>query len=373
MPIGIAPYADETLCHAWCHSECCSSVTSLENALADPYHQVNPFTSRNSKQNPFGSFKAVVPSWMNHNATRTPTEAPAGVLRWGKLGHANQLVVLSHLSPIHMRCLCLVSRRMRKRVLDFMEDQVKHPVPHEGTLIRSLKAVNFTTYGGNLWSHNQTGITVQLKSDGLVAWVPSVSDDDVLQWLQLQLTANPDCSHFGQSLLDAAENFTFMAGAQADADPAAKEESGDAPDGDLRSMARLPSVVELAEQIGRAISTDRDLVIYTWGDKLKTKAAIKQLGSQFDINAKPLNGRGRGADTKYNALQDRRIMQNVASSMSEGNGLLLLSQAIKKIEAEDLSIISVFCSKGRHRSVSCAELLRMQYYPMARIAHLTIS
>ncbi len=37
------------------------------------------------------------------------------------------------------------------------------------------------------------------------------------------------------------------------------------------------------------------------------------LGSITDVNAKPLNGRGGGANTRYNALQDRRIMRNVVS------------------------------------------------------------
>ena len=133
---------------------------------------------------------------------------------------------------------------------------------------------------------------------------------------------------------------------------------------------RMPTVDELVG-VGK-VDTERELTIYTYGDKLKTKAALNQMGCQFHVNAKPLNGRGGGADTKQNALQDERIMRNVASSLCEGIGLVILQQTLAKVELEGLSCISIFCSKGRHRSVSMAELLRMQYYPNARVVHLTI-
>ena len=42
------------------------------------------------------------------------------------------------------------------------------------------------------------------------------------------------------------------------------------------------------------------------------------LDSITDVNAKPLNGRGGGANTRYNALQDRRIMRNVVSKTTLG-------------------------------------------------------
>ena len=94
---------------------------------------------------------------------------------------------------------------------------------------------------------------------------------------------------------------------------------------------------------------------------------------QFNINAKPLTGYGGGANIRKNALQDRRIMLNVAASMSEGHGLRLLANAVRKIEQEDLKCISVFCAKGRHRSVSLATLLKLIYYPRATVTHLTIT
>ena len=65
-------------------------------------------------------------------------------------------------------------------------------------------------------------------------------------------------------------------------------------------------------------------------------------------------------------------MRNVVSSMSESTGLLMLKRTIQKIEEEDLGCISVFCTQGRHRSVSMAEAIRARYYPQAEVKHLTI-
>ena len=42
------------------------------------------------------------------------------------------------------------------------------------------------------------------------------------------------------------------------------------------------------------------------------------LDSTIDVNAKPLNGRGGGANTRYNALLDTRIMRNVVSKTTLG-------------------------------------------------------
>ena len=131
-------------------------------------------------------------------------------------------------------------------------------------------------------------------------------------------------------------------------------------------LSRLPPATLLGA------TEERALTIYTWGDALSSKAALRQLGSQLDVNAKPLNGRGGGANTRYNALQDTRIMRNVVSSMCEGTGVLMLKRTVASVEADDLHTISVFCTKGRHRSVSMAEVLRARYYPRAEVKHLTI-
>ena len=57
--------------------------------------------------------------------------------------------------------------------------------------------------------------------------------------------------------------------------------------------------------------------------------------------------------------------------MCDGSGVLMLKRTVASIEA-DLHTVSVFCTKGRHRSVSLAEALRARYYPRAEVKHLTI-
>jgi len=45
----------------------------------------------------------------------------------------------------------------------------------------------------------------------------------------------------------------------------------------------------------------------------------------------------------------------------------------KIIEENDLRIVSFNCSKGRHRSVAAAELLKKLVYPNSEIIHLELS
>jgi len=137
-------------------------------------------------------------------------------------------------------------------------------------------------------------------------------------------------------------------------------------------LSKLPTPGEMSEILGREVRVDRMLTILTWGDALTSKAAVRQKGAQIHINAKPLSGRGGGADLKHNALQDAKIVRNVVTSMNAGVGLRWLHSVVRRIEEGDLSCVSVFCSKGRHRSVSSAEVIRSVYYPQATIVHLTI-
>ena len=139
---------------------------------------------------------------------------------------------------------------------------------------------------------------------------------------------------------------------------------------------------------------------------------LHELGSKLDVSAKPLEGRGGGANTHFNALQDSRehtsfilcsslkicvfadlrldtysltlsliqpqrtlvgIMQNVVTSLSDTTGALWLQRIVQAIESGGLDCISIFCTKGRHRSVSAAEVLRARFYPRAHVEHLTIT
>ena len=263
----------------------------------------------------------------------------------------------------------------------------------------SLEAAGFTRYGEHCFMHEQEphcvveilalGVTPRAgvrRGAAVVATAGGVREEDLAEFVAMELAALRP-AEFGKQLLEGISMMRHMAGEAADASGEAEEGGGGGGGGaphqagqldfDERCRQKLPPPDEIHAHPRWAdgalrIDAGRRLHIFTWGDALMKKAALKARKSQFDVNAKPLNGRGGGADTKHNALQDQRIMLNVAASLADDRGMTMLVQTLRKIEAEDLHCISVFCSKGRHRSVSMAVLLQMGYYPQATIEHLTI-
>ncbi len=47
----------------------------------------------------------------------------------------------------------------------------------------------------------------------------------------------------------------------------------------------------------------------------------------------------------------------------------LLCATVNKIEQDNLNNISINCAKGKHRSVSFAEILAKYYYPNSTVIH----
>lgn len=257
----------------------------------------------------------------------------------------------------------------------------------------SLETAGFTRYGDHCFVHQKCSCEVEIAPDNgirgiILAGAEGIDEEDLAQFVAMELSVRR-YAEFGTQLLEGVRMMRHMASEAAEADHRAEENDeggrpavGTREDYDERCRDRLPSPEEIhahprwktngSQHSPLHINPTRRLHIYTWGDALLKKPSLKKRGSQFDINAKPLNGRGGGADTRRNALQDGRIRLNVASSLGEERGRNMLVQTLWKIETEDLSCISVFCSKGRHRSVSLALLLKMVYYPQATIEHLTI-
>lgn len=218
----------------------------------------------------------------------------------------------------------------------------------------------------------------------ITATAAGLGEAELARFVAMELAADRP-QEFGAQLVEGVQSMLHMSGTEADAAPdgsggGAAADGGAAGNGGSmleRALEKLPSIAQVRSHprwvdSGLDVKRDRRLHIYTWGDALMKKTALKSRRSQFDVNAKPLNGRGGGADTKQNALQDQRIMVNVAGSLADARGMQLLVQTLRKIEAEDLSVISTFCTKGRHRSVSLALLLKHGFYPHATIEHLTI-
>ncbi|CAH6420313.1 Hypothetical protein HVR_LOCUS1160 [uncultured virus] len=68
------------------------------------------------------------------------------------------------------------------------------------------------------------------------------------------------------------------------------------------------------------------------------------------------------------------LSRDIQKSVKAGKGYIqFMEYMIKKIEQDDLHIISLNCVAGKHRSVSCAEILKNEFYPNAIVHHLEIS
>eukprot|EP00035_Acanthoeca_spectabilis_P027583 m.467113 g.467113 ORF g.467113 m.467113 type:complete len:401 (-) comp25919_c0_seq1:42-1244(-) len=245
-------------------------------------------------------------------------------------------------------------------------------------LMTSLSVSGFIACSREEHVHASEGITVIVSTTATVlVSAQGVEANAIAAFLALELEIAPNCAAFGARLIQAVKDMRHMASDGPGEEVHDNEDEVDESTAQSRCRAKLPSAADLSCDIWpegiQKINSGRRIVIYTWGDALMKRSALKARGSQFDINAKPLSGRGGGADIrKYNALQDPKIMLNVASSLAEERGRLMLKQTVRKIEEEDLQIISTYCSKGRHRSVSLALLLKLMYYPHATIEHLTI-
>eukprot|EP00438_Fugacium_kawagutii_P016519 Skav222457 [mRNA] locus=scaffold3319:151576:152598:+ [translate_table: standard] len=220
------------------------------------------------------------------------------------------------------------------------------PLSPETSLGPSLLAAGFTQWSPQLFAESDRGVTVEL-SEVLSITVDGVDTEDLMDWASMQLTADP--GNFGARLLEWVT-------AQRSPEPGFLEDEEEGTKG--------PDFLPSPEELG--VRRDRLLLVYTWGKALR-KAAPGD--SEHNFNAGILNGRGGGADLKsMNGLWDE-VQSNVASC-----GLFprWISMVCAKVEHSDLRCISINCTKGRHRSVAAAEILKKTYYPNATVKHLTI-
>ena len=231
----------------------------------------------------------------------------------------------------------------------------------------SLCAAGFVR-DGYAWRHEGTG-TLVIESDGCSepeVYHKALIQADVDEYTRLAF-ASGAWDGFGVRLVRWIKSAIVLDRAdgqqQHDDDDEAEEadESGAVDVG----LERLPTPDQLGADVSRA------LTIYTWGDKVVSKVHLEQeTGCTRHFNAKPLDGRGGGADLKVNATQDPRIVRNVSSSMLRGEGAEWLKAVVREIERSDEHQVSIFCSQGRHRSVSAALILKTRYYPAASFVPL---
>eukprot|EP00439_Symbiodinium_sp_Y106_P042807 s5988_g5.t1 len=210
----------------------------------------------------------------------------------------------------------------------------------------SLLSAGFTEWSSGLFAHSDKGVTAEVRED-LTITVDGVDAEDLVDWAGMQLSADP--ASFGARLLEWVT-------AQRSPEPGFLDDEAEGSGG--------PDFLPSPEELG--VKKERDLLVLTWGKALRKSAPPE---SEHNFNAGILNGRGGGADLKtMNGLWDE-VQSNVASC-----GLFprWISMVCAKVEHSNLSCISINCTKGRHRSVAAAEILKKTYYPNATVKHLTI-
>lgn len=213
---------------------------------------------------------------------------------------------------------------------------------------------------GEMWTHKQTLTYVTFVGDearSFEVWTDAGLDAETLDDWIAGAWNKEELQTFGQDLIDFVKAPRPCAIVPVD-------------DG----LRDLVTISDLSAEIGVDLQATRLrlLIIYTWGDANQTQASVQQQADRpsVHLNAKPLNGRGGGADTTLNATQDPRIVRNVCSSMKGGMGRRWLINSVRQIEAARANCISVFCRHGRHRSVGAALILKAHVYPNAQLRHL---
>lgn len=113
-------------------------------------------------------------------------------------------------------------------------------------------------------------------------------------------------------------------------------------------------------------NSSRKLTITTWGTEQSGVRGHPPKESQYNVNASVLVSCKKGLNLKQMDGRDRQIQRRICRASTFDT---LLRSTVKNIEKKELTNISVNCSKGRHRSVAFAEILKQYYYPMSTTHH----
>jgi hypothetical protein len=127
-----------------------------------------------------------------------------------------------------------------------------------------------------------------------------------------------------------------------------------------------------------SVNTNRMLHVYTYGSRFIFEPP-KDCRSDCVFDASILRGSVVDKSNAANTISIKSLSKLRGTSLKvqeEIRGAKLFVQFITKlverIELENLSVISITCKAGHHRSVACAEMLNY-LYPNIIITHLTIN
>ena len=122
----------------------------------------------------------------------------------------------------------------------------------------------------------------------------------------------------------------------------------------------------LYDSLREITDPDRILIIYTWGKKHRKKVQFK-IDSNF--NASMLSGKRKGLNLKKMNGLSVEVQRAVETSRNYDT---FMTQMVGKIERIDAHAIAINCTAGRHRSVTCAQILKREFYPNSKIHHIEL-
>jgi len=123
----------------------------------------------------------------------------------------------------------------------------------------------------------------------------------------------------------------------------------------------------LYDELTKNANINRKLMIYSYGKKHRKKPPTD---CQCTFNACILNSNRAGLDLKKMTGLDRDIQKRIETCSYFDTFMEML---ITKIEKDNLHTIAIYCSAGRHRSVSCCEILKNRIYPKSSIYHMELN
>ena len=129
----------------------------------------------------------------------------------------------------------------------------------------------------------------------------------------------------------------------------------------MQSIVKAKREQNLAEKID--VNHTRDIRIYTWG--AMERKFDETVEHSFDVRKISLD-----SDPGSITGLDENLQQTIENTQTFAS---YIQNVVKKIEKKNYTSVSVFCHRGRHRSVAIAEIwLKKTYYPQAKITHLEL-
>lgn len=114
--------------------------------------------------------------------------------------------------------------------------------------------------------------------------------------------------------------------------------------------------------------SQRELIVYTWGNRRRS-AAPRAAQRNFDASGLSHHSSGKRLNLKEKTGMDSDLKEDIM----ESDKFQAFARCIAlKVETKDISVISVCCHQGRHRSVSIANHLKDVFFPNAVVVHLEI-